>query len=240
MPAPTAAERLIVALDVPDAGEARAIVAELEGVVGFYKVGLELLMSGGIHELLVSIGREHRLFADLKLAGDIPETVRRVVGLAAARGVRFLTLSASSDETTVAAAVSGRAGGELPRLLFVSFLSSMDRKDFASITGGQESEFEPWLLARAERMLRAGCDGFIASGRLIGLLRARHPGAVIVSPGIRPKGSPTDDHKRSATPAEAIGMGADYLVVGRPITRAPDRKAAAAAIIAEIGEALRG
>jgi orotidine-5'-phosphate decarboxylase len=229
-----AKDRLIVALDVPTPDEAYTLVRELEGVVSFYKVGLELLMGGGMREILTTLIKQHQVFVDLKLPGDISETIRRVVNLAATLGVRFLTLSASADEATVRAAVEGRGASDYPRLLFVSYLSGLDSTDFAQMTGSTESNFEQHLLARSDKAIKAGCDGLIASGTAIRLLRDRHPGAIIVSPAIRMPGEPSDDHKRLSTPEEAMKMGADYLVVGRPIRNAPDRRGAALRFIEEI------
>jgi orotidine-5'-phosphate decarboxylase len=178
-----------------------------------------------------------RVFVDLKLPNDIPETVKRAVGVAAQHGVTFLTLSNSVTEETIRAAALGRGERRDPKLLFVPVLSSLDRTDFAKQTGQDPAEFERFLERRTEESQRAGADGFIVSGQEIQLLRKRYPQAVLVSPGIRPAGSATDDHKRSCTPAEAIRFGADYIVVGRPIRNAPNRRDAAARIIDEIASA---
>lgn len=233
-----AAGRLIVALDVPGNDEALALVRELEGTVSFFKVGLELTLAGGLRELLAEITRRHRVFLDVKLPGDIPETIRRAVKVASSMGVELLTLSASADETTVQAAREGRGSAGRPKLLFVTFLSSMDGGDFSR--AGGSGGFDAYVLDRCRRMVDAGCDGAIVSGPTIRLVRESHPDLLIVSPGVRPRGAATDDHKRSATPGEAIAMGSDFLVVGRPITRASDPRGAAAAIIEDIGKALRG
>jgi orotidine-5'-phosphate decarboxylase len=239
-------ERIIVALDVPTNKEALAIVKELNNVVSFYKVGLELLMSGGMQELLRALVHDnHSVFVDLKLPSDIPETVSRVVGLAADIGVKFMTLSNSATPGTIVAALSGRAGrvhSPDPKLLYVSFLSSLDRTDFALQYGRPESDFEPFLEERTKMAKEAGAEGFIVSGKEIALLRKRYPRgqALIVSPGIRPAGAPKDDHKRACTPAEAIQLGADYIVVGRPIRNAPDKREAAQRIIDEIAEVETG
>ena len=217
-------ERIIVALDVPTAGEALALVEELEGLVSFYKVGLELLLAGGLENLLVRLVRDSKVFVDLKLPNDIPETVRRAVAVATRLGVTFLTLSHSATRETLRAAIAGRAGSVHPRLLFVPVLSSLDGSDFAGATQKPASEFGEDLVRRAKSAEGDGVDGFIISGREIGLMRKAFPHATLVSPGIRPAGSPTDDHKRSCTPAEAIRLGADYIVVGRPIRNAAHRR----------------
>jgi orotidine-5'-phosphate decarboxylase len=233
-------ERIIVALDVPSMDEALELVEQLDGLISFYKIGLELLMSGGMERLLRQLVKGKKVFVDLKLPNDIPETVRRVVGLAADIGVTFLTLSNSASSETIRTAVDGRRGREDPKLLFVPFLSSQDRSDFAEQYGQSPSDFEKFMEGRTALAKQSGADGFIVSGQEIGLLRKSYPEAVLVSPGIRPAGASTDDHKRTCTPAEAIRLGADYIVVGRPIRNAPDRRAAAQAIIDEIAPVVSG
>jgi len=235
----SAGERLIVALDVPSRAEAEKLVASLEGVVSFFKVGLLLLMAGEMDDLLGHLLKSGKVFLDLKLPNDIPETVRSAVELAAARGVSFLTLSNSVTRPTIEAAVAGRAGSTRPELLFVPLVSSMGPEDLAA--SGEKLALERFISARARAALEAGCDGLIASGVAIAQLRREHRDVLIVSPGIRPSGFGADDHKRLTTPAEAIAMGADYLVVGRPITKPPAGRAprdVARSIIEEIGEAL--
>jgi orotidine-5'-phosphate decarboxylase len=239
----TPAERVIVALDVPTPAEARQLVNDLEGLVTFFKVGLELFMGGGVESLLRELAESRRLFADLKLPDDIPATVTNVVRVAAATGVTFLTLSHSAGPDTIAAAVHGRGGARGPQLLFGPVLSSQDETVFARRTGRPASEFQPDLVARATQAKSAGADGFIVSGPEIALLRKHFPDAVLVSPGIRPDWAPADDHKRSATPGEAIRLGADYIVVGRPIRKAGDRDArrdAAKRVIDEVALSLTG
>ena len=237
---PSPRDRLIVALDVPSREEALRLVRELDEVVTFYKVGLELLMRGGIEDLIRELTGEKQVFLDLKLPGDIDETVRRAVELAAEMGVTFLTLSAASDPPAIRAARAGRGAATHPKLLFVSYLSSRDAGDYQATHPQPDVPFETFVTERARMALDCGCDGFIASGDLIRTLRTTFPRAIIVSPGIRPAGAGADDHKRSSTPAAAIAMGADYLVVGRPIRNAENRRRAAQGIIAEIEDALAG
>lgn len=233
-------ERIIVALDVPTSREALLIVDELGALVSFYKVGLELLMGGGMEALLRSLVQRARVFVDLKLPNDIPTTVRNAVRVASEVGVKFLTLSHSVTGVTIHAALQGRGDRPEPKLLLVPALSSLDKTDFARETGLDASEFGSDLVRRATDAKNAGVDGFIISGPEIGLLRAAFPQVTLVSPGIRPAGASADDHKRSCLPAEAIRLGADYIVVGRPIRDARDRRDAAKRIIDEVAvETLR-
>src|SRR5687767_8683044 len=141
-----AAGRLIVALDVPTNDEARALVRALDGVVSFYKLGLELTLAGGLRELLSELTPRHRVFLDVKLPGDIPETIRRSVSVASSLGVELLTLSASADEPTVRAALEGRGKAGSPKLLFVTFLSSMGETEFHRLGG--EGGFDDYILKR--------------------------------------------------------------------------------------------
>jgi orotidine-5'-phosphate decarboxylase len=231
-------DRVIVALDVPTGEEALAFVEELKGLVSFYKIGLELLVSGGAERLLKHLTKDHQVFVDLKLPNDIPETVRRVTHAVAEMGVKFLTLSNSVTPDTIHAAVEGRSAHADPQLLFVPFLSSLDRSDFEAIPGAPGASFEDYLMSKTATAKAAGANGFIVSGQEIQLLRKWYPEAVLVSPGIRPAGAAKDDHKRMCTPAEAIRMGADYIVVGRPVRNAPDRRRAAQLIIDEVAAAL--
>lgn len=233
-------DRLIVALDVPTAEDAQRFVDELEGLVTFYKVGLELMMTGSMETLLQRLLVGKKVFVDLKLPNDIPETVKRAVDVAAGLGVTFLTLSNAVTPVTIQSAVAGRGNRPLPELLFVPLLSSMDRADFAETTTGVPLPFEEALKRRTDMASKSGSDGFIVSGREIGLVRGWYPNAVLVSPGIRPAGSTADDHKRSCTPAEAIQLGADHIVVGRPIRNAPKRRDAAKRILDEIAAATNG
>jgi orotidine-5'-phosphate decarboxylase len=231
-------DRLIVALDAPDRRAALEIVEDLAGVVSFFKVGLELTLASGLEELIPLL--DARVFVDLKLPNDIPETVRRTVAVAAGLGARMLTLSASAAQPTIAAALAGRGAAEYPKLLFVPLLSSQDERDVGATA--DSTDLDRFLLDTARRGLDAGCDGLIASGPAIALFRTHFPHAVIVSPGIRLAGAATHDHKRSTTPGAAIRAGADYIVVGRPIRDAGSRvarRAMAQTIIDEIALADR-
>jgi len=242
----SAKDRLIVALDVPTVDDALAIVQDLGDSVSFYKIGLELLMSGRMFEVVERIGATD-VFLDLKLPADIPTTVRRTVNACVGhKAIKFLTLSAAGATSltldVIAAAKEGRGTSEYPKLLTVPFLSSLDRSDLVAMFGEEAEPFETFLLKRSEAFVNAGSDGLIISGKEIELLRQRFErGKVtLVSPGIRPSGASVDDHKRSTTPSQAIAMGADYLVVGRPIVGQPTpggRRKVADEIVAEIEKA---
>ena len=236
------AQRLIVALDFSHIQDARKCVDELEGVVSFYKIGLELFLAGTgefLHELRQ---RRCRIFLDLKMH-DVNETIRRAVANASKLGAEFLTIHGNS--ATLKAACSGRGNQEL-KILAVPLLSSWNEQDLQELLLlGPIPNFTPrfnslddYVFWRADQAMSQGCDGLIASGEYVKKLRDRfHDHAVIVSPAIRPSGSSTDEHKRSLTPAEAIQNGADYLVVGRPIRDAENRRDMAQRIVGEMEEA---
>ena len=229
-----ARSRLIVALDVPTRQEALALVQELHGVATMFKVGLELIVGGGVPDVVAALGADQRLFLDLKTPSDIPETVKRTVrSIASWPAIEMLTLDVHSTAPAIHAAREGRGSKPHPKLLMVSWLSSMDAGD---LPGG---DLDRHLRERASFARAQGCDGMIASGSAIGLVRAVWPEALIVSPGVRTAGAATDDHKRAATPADAIRAGADYLVVGRPIRDAADRRVAASQFIEEIERGLQ-
>jgi orotidine-5'-phosphate decarboxylase len=229
-----AGRRLIVALDVPNVEEAKALIEALGDSVGVYKIGLELLFSGGFELARELASQSRSVFIDAKLL-DIEATVERATAAIARTGAEFLTVHAL-DAKTLDAAVRGRASSKL-RLLGVTVLTNLDRDDLKE----QGVDRSPKELAVYRAMLaqEAGLDGVVASGEEAAALRqALGPGVLIVTPGIRPKGAESHDQTRSITPAEAVAAGADYIVVGRPITRAPDPRAAALAIVEEIALAL--
>ncbi|HEX5042552.1 MAG TPA: orotidine-5'-phosphate decarboxylase [Candidatus Polarisedimenticolaceae bacterium] len=228
-----ARSRLIVALDVPTRQEALVLVQELRGVVAMFKVGLELIVGGGVPDVLAALAPDQRLFLDLKTPSDIPETVKRTVrSVASWPAIELLTLDVHTTAPAIRAAREGRGGKAHPKLIMVSWLSSMDASD---LPGG---DLDAHLRERASFARDQGCDGMVASGDAIALVRAVWPEAVIVSPGVRAAGAATDDHKRAAAPADAIRAGADYLVVGRPIRDAADRPRAAREFIVEIERGL--
>ena len=237
-------ERLIVALDIPSLQEARQYVQDLEGVVRFYKIGLELFLAVNVAFIEELRARNCRIFLDLKM-NDIDETVRRAVDLAADLGIDFLTIL--GNHATVQAAVAGR--GDRPmKILTVPLLSSWGENDLhdlglLSAHAGNPARFhslDDYVLWRADMAMAQGCDGLIASGNYVQILRERFgPNTLIVSPGVRPAGQKTHEHQRSLTPFHAIQSGADYIVVGRPIRDAPNRRHAAQGIQDEIALAVK-
>lgn len=230
---PTAKDRLIVALDMPTLEEAQRLVATLGDSVSFYKVGLELLFSGGL-ELARALKTDgKRVFLDMKLL-DIGNTVERAVANATEFGVDFLTVH-GHDLKTLRAAVTGRGKSPL-KLLAVTVLTNLTADDLSQ----QGSSLSPSDLVQRRALLarESGFDGVIASGQEAGRIRqAVGPNFLIVTPGIRLTGSATDDQERITTPDHAIASGADYIVVGRPITQADDPKMVAATFINHIRDA---
>jgi orotidine-5'-phosphate decarboxylase len=224
-------ERLIVALDVPEVDAAKTLVRTLGDVVVFYKIGLELAMSGRYFELLEwLLEQDKRVFADLKLY-DIPATVAAAVRQLRTRGATFLTVH---GEHSVMEAAAHEKGDQL-KILAVTVLTSIEQADLARV--GIDVDIETLARRRAADALASGCDGVITSGHEARQLRHDlGPDALIVTPGIRPaETSPgSDDQRRIVTPRAAIESGADYIVVGRPIRAARDPVAAARSIQEEI------
>ena len=228
-------ERLIVALDVPDAARARSLVQELDDSVEFYKIGLELAMSGEYFELLGWLKDQGKqVFADLKFY-DVPATVSAAVRQLQRWEPSFLTIH--GDRAIIEAAAAEK-GPDL-RLLAVTVLTSLDQDDLTQM--GINVDVKTLVLKRAEQAHAAGCDGVIASGLEASALReALGRNMLIVSPGIRPaEGGSADDQKRIVTPAQAFMNGADYIVVGRPIRNAASPRQAAESIQAEIAATVR-
>lgn len=224
------AERLIMALDVPDRTAAERLVGELGDAVRFYKVGLELFMAGGYFELVEWLHLQgKRVFCDLKFF-DVPETVARAVHRLQDRGLDFATVH--GNDSMLEAAV--REKGSRLKILAVTVLTSLDRSDLEAL--GFHCEVEELVLARARKALRLGCDGVISSGLEAARLRQDlGERLLVVSPGIRPVDNrPRDDQKRVVDVVQAFRNGADYIVVGRPIRDAPSPRAAAEGIQATI------
>ena len=228
---------LIVALDVPDARQAAAVVDRLPPEVDFFKIGLELFAAEGpaVIETLRSRGR--RVFLDLKFH-DIPRTVARAVAVCARRGVTLLTVHAAGGRAMLqaAAAAAREAGADRPRLVAVTTLTSLDASDLRET--GVARPLDDHTLALGELAVASGLDGLVCSPLEAAAFRARLGSApLLVTPGIRPAGGEVGDQKRVATVAEAVRAGATYLVVGRPILEAADPAAAARRVLAEIAEA---
>ena len=229
-------ERLIFALDVPDADRARRLVAQLGDAVVFYKLGLELFLSGAYFELLAELqDRGKKIFADLKLF-DIPATVAAAVRQLARHGANFCTVHGNDAMLRAAAEAKGAMG-----ILAVTALTSLDQGDLEDL--GFQCDAQALVLSRARRALALGCDGVVSSGLEVSALRREVDAALItVCPGIRPvfndEVTELGDQRRVLTPGRAIRSGADYLVVGRPIRDAADPHSAAQAIQSEIAAAL--
>ncbi len=216
------AERLIAALDVPGASEAKALVESLGDAVAFYKLGLELCMSGSYFDLIEwLLSRQKKVFADLKFF-DVPETVGRAVRRLKDRGLHFATVH--GNDAMLEAAV--REKGDL-KILAVTVLTSLDRRDLDDL--GFQCDVERLVLSRAKRALAIGCDGVISSGLEAPKLRAElGERLLVVTPGIRPvENRPSDDQKRVVDVNEAFRNGADHIVVGRPIRDAKDPRGTA-------------
>ena len=232
MPQPR--DRLIVALDLPTVRDAEAMVERLGDSVSFYKVGYQLAFASGLSfaDTLARAGK--RVFLDMKLH-DIENSVAKGVENVARLGVNFLTVHAYPQ--TMKAAVAARRGSGL-KILAVTVLTSYDDIDLAE--SGYAMSVDALVARRAQQAHDLGVDGLVCSPEEASPLRlAVGHDMVFVTPGIRPQGAARGDQKRVTTPAQAIAAGADYLVVGRPITRADDPKAAAQAIVDEIAAAAK-
>ncbi|HEX2500175.1 MAG TPA: orotidine-5'-phosphate decarboxylase [Methylomirabilota bacterium] len=228
-------DRLIVALDTPGLPAAEALVERLAGVVAHFKVGSALFTAVGPPAVEMIRRRGGRVFLDLKYH-DIPATVAGAVEAAARLGVGLLTVHASGGAAMLRAAAEAAraAGSDRPRIVAVTVLTSLDRAALHRELGVPVA-VEGHAVHLAALAFEAGCDGVVASPHEAARLRAiLGPKALIVTPGIRPPGGPSHDQARTATPAMAVRAGADYLVVGRPITGAADPAAAAAALLAEL------
>ena len=223
-------DRLIVALDVPDALAGLEMARRLGDAVGFYKIGLGMLTGGGL-ALANELKQDHgkRIFLDLKLF-DIGATVESAVRGLARFDLDFLTVH--GDPHVVRAAREGAAGSNL-KILGVTILTSLERAD---LDAGmmQPGDIHDITVERAARAFEAGADGIICSPREAAAIRALPDARLIVTPGVRPAGAALGDQKRVETPARAIAAGADHIVVGRPVWQAADPRAAALAILYEM------
>lgn len=225
-------ERLIVGLDVPTVAEAERVVRDLDGAVSFYKIGYQLAFAGGLDLARELAAGGTGVFLDMKLL-DIDNTVAKGVESIVKLGVSMLTLHAYPK--AMRAAVEAAKGSDLT-LLGVTVLTSMDEQDL--VEAGYEYDPHTLVLRRAEQALGAGMGGIVCSADEAGAVRRIvGPELAVVTPGIRPAGADRGDQKRVMTPADAIRAGASHLVVARPIVKAPDPRAAAEAILAEMAAA---
>ena len=226
-----ARERLIVALDVPTVAQAKSLVETLDDAVEFYKIGLELFMSGEYFELLDWLNAKNKkIFVDLKFF-DVPATVGRAVAQLNGRGVTFATIHGNDSIMQAAANNKGDV-----QILAVTVLTSLDRGDLDDL--GFDCDVESLVLSRAKRAIKLGCDGVVASGHEASAMReSLGHSFMVITPGIRPIDN-DDDQKRVVTPAQALANGADYLVIGRPIRDAQDPRAAALEIQTQIANAI--
>lgn len=224
-------DRLIVALDLPQADAAKSLVETLGDAVSFYKIGLELFMAGGYFELLDwLVARDKKVFVDLKFF-DVPETVRSAVRALSTSGATFATIH--GNQSIMEAAVKDK--GKL-KVLAVTALTSLDRGDLDDL--GFACDVDKLVLSRARRALEAGVDGIVSSGLEAPMIR-RELGSrlLVVTPGIRPvDNKPADDQKRTVDVAQAFRNGADYIVVGRPIRDDANPREAALAVQRTIAE----
>ncbi len=222
-------ERLIMALDVSSISEAQALVEELGDAVIFYKVGMELFMTGdyfGFIEWLQA--RQKKVFVDLKFF-DIPETVARAIKALSSKGVDLATIHGNDAMMQAAAQTKGNL-----KVLAVTALTSLDRGDLDDL--GFHCDVKDLVLSRAKRALQIGCDGIVSSGLEVAMIREElGQRLLVITPGIRPVDNRVDDdQKRAVSVEQAIRNGADYIVVGRPIRDAENRKAMAEKIQAQI------
>lgn len=232
-----AVRRLVVALDIADRGRALELARQLRDVAGMMKVGLEAFtaLGPGFVEELVAGGMQ--VFLDLKLH-DIPNTVERAAASCARLGVSLFNVHAAGGPAMLHAAVAGaeagtQQGAERPVVLAVTVLTSLDDAtlEFLGVSGSTQDVVARWARMSKE----AGCDGVVCSAREAAVLRAQlGERFILLTPGIRPAGEEAADQRRVVTPAAAIGAGATYLVVGRPITGAADPRTAAEAILADM------
>jgi orotidine-5'-phosphate decarboxylase len=229
-------DRLIFAMDVPTVDRAKELAVELGDAVTFYKIGLELMMSGQYFELLDwLLERDKKVFCDLKFF-DIPATVGSAVRSLKDRGATFVTVHGNRSIMEAAAANKG----DTLKVLGVTVLTSLDRGDLDDL--GFDCDIDALVLSRAKQCLEAGCDGVISSGLEVPKLREFvDEKLLVVSPGIRPvDNKPVGDQKRVVTVATAFQNGCDHIVVGRPIRDADDPRAAAEMIQAQIAEQVNG
>jgi orotidine-5'-phosphate decarboxylase len=227
------AERLIVALDVPSPDDAKELIKQLEGIVSFYKIGLWLLFAEGTDKLIDELIKSGKnVFLDYKMF-DIGETVRKGISRAKDRGIKFVTVH--GDDEIMKAAVEGKGDCNFLKIFTITVLTSMDDADLKEM--GYRLTVKELIELRVRKSLECGCDGIISSAadkpneirQLV-----HNQGLLIATPGIRPVGFKSNDHKRPAIPTQAIRDGADYLVIGRPIIESQDPASMARTVIKEM------
>ncbi len=217
-----AKEKIIVALDTPNLKEAESILRSLSGQASWVKIGLQLFIAAGPDAVKMALDHRLRVFLDLKIH-DIPNTARMAVRSALKLGVEMLTLHCLGGKAMMKAS-SEEAEGSRCRLLGVTLLTSMDEESASEV--GVQTPVEHAVERLARLAVESGMGGVVASPLETRILKEKFPNLVIVTPGIRPLGSETGDQKRVLTPEAALKKGSDYLVVGRPVTSAPDPGAA--------------
>lgn len=232
----TPIDRLIVALDVPSAADAQKLIHSIGDAAVFYKVGLQLFTAEGPDMVRDLVASGKRVFLDLKIH-EIPNSAAGAVKSAAALKVDMVTVHASGGTKMMQAAVAAAASAQQPLLvLAVTLLTSLSSEDLRELGCGDDPQAQVLRLAKLAQ--QAGCGGLVASPNEVSELRATLGASMkLVIPGIRPSGAAVQDQVRTATPAQAIRGGADYLVVGRPINAAADPAAAAKSIVLEIEQA---
>jgi len=235
-----AKDRLIVALDLPHLEAARDLVQELKDIVGYFKVGHQLFTAAGPETVRMVKRLGARVFLDLKYH-DIPNTVAQAVAAAADLGADMVNLHAWGGIPMMEAAATSRNNRQSRILILaVTVLTSIDQNILNQTIGFPAMKIDDQVVHLARQACQAGLDGVVASPREIRLLRQQlGEDFIILTPGIRSPDSPPDDQQRTATPAQALAWGADFIVVGRPITRAADPAQAAAKIIKEMENAIR-
>lgn len=231
-------DRLIVALDFPTMEQAVACVEECGDAVSHYKVGMELFYAAGAPMITYLKNQGKHIFLDLKLQ-DIPNTVAHALMVLSDLGADMMNVHAVGGKKMMAEAVkavreaAAKAGRPAPKLIAVTILTSMDNEQFAGLN--YKNTIAEQVISLAKLAKEAGMDGVVASPQeAAGIREACGPDFLIVTPGVRPAGASLDDQSRVATPAGAFKNGSSHIVVGRPITKAEDRKAAAEAIVKEI------
>jgi len=226
----TARDRIIVALDFPSQAKALALVSALSDSVSIYKIGLQLYTVAGPAIVQAVAATGAKIFLDLKLH-DIPNTVAKTVTAAGDLGAAMLTVHLSGGSAMLQAAVESKP----PQLslLGVTVLTSATQETLSET--GVGTELADQVMRLADLGKKSGCDGLITSPREVGALRQRlGPNILLVCPGVRPAWAAADDQKRFTTPREAVEAGADYLVIGRPITAAADPRGAVERIVTEL------